>query len=164
MICPNCEKEIAHNTPQCPHCGCHFFVQALPKPQPKPQPIVDGRACPACGQTIIATAAFCKWCGSSVAPQAAAESTVEMPKPPIKQESAVAEEPLAPQQEETKPVQKQEEEKPAQKPQEEVVPQSETPAVAAQAAVVETTVKFCKHCGKPRNANAAFCKWCGAQG
>jgi predicted amidophosphoribosyltransferase len=136
MICPNCEKEIAYNTPQCPHCGCHFVVQAPPKPQPKPQPIVGGKACPVCGQTIIATAVFCKWCGSSVAPK----------------------------QEETKPVQKQEEEKPAPKPQEEVVPQSEPPAVTAQAAVVETTVKFCKHCGKPRNANAAFCKWCGAQG
>ena len=41
MICPNCEKEIEPNQPQCPHCGCHFQVTYVPKSAPKPEPAIE---------------------------------------------------------------------------------------------------------------------------
>jgi len=97
MICPNCEKEIASNIAQCPYCGCRFPVKELPKPpvvKQQPQPVqlppattpvsppipmqennlqnadaatIQGKNCPICKKLINATAAFCRFCGTSMA-------------------------------------------------------------------------------------------------
>ena len=83
MVCPNCEKEIAKNIAQCPHCGCRFPVREQPKqPVAKPIPVpvkpqenvlknttsnvVSGKNCPHCKQAIGATATFCKYCGVQI--------------------------------------------------------------------------------------------------
>lgn len=76
MICPNCEKEIEPNIPQCPNCGCHFPVSHMPKPVSIPEPEIEKQPeatesaaeqkCPECGKAVPLTARFCKWCGSPI--------------------------------------------------------------------------------------------------
>ena len=98
MICPNCEKEIAKNIAQCPHCGCRFSVKeqakrTVVKPIPAPvkqqdsvsqntaNTVVSGKNCPNCKQTISATATFCKYCGTQIIVK---ETIVETPQVNIK--------------------------------------------------------------------------------
>jgi uncharacterized membrane protein YvbJ len=88
MICPNCEKEIANNIAQCPHCGCHFAVKTASKPVPIPQGVpqnekgtVAEKSCPHCGSTIAEKAVFCSRCGLSVVQRQDATIGGTMPKP-----------------------------------------------------------------------------------
>jgi predicted amidophosphoribosyltransferase len=138
MICPNCEKEIANNIAQCPHCGCQFAVKVTPKPTPvvkeQPKPVlpppevtqnekgaVTEKSCPHCGSAITERAVFCGQCGL-----------------PVQRQEATTEETIP-------------------KPQE--IPQSENEVITSAETMPET--KFCKHCGKTITTTAAFCKWCG---
>jgi predicted amidophosphoribosyltransferase len=138
MICPNCEKEIASNIAQCPHCGCHFAVKAPTKPAPKPvppppPPVVKEQPKVAPKpqdvlqnekqDTVAAVAAVieknCPHCGNAIAENA---TFCKWCGSHIGQ-------------------------------QETATTRTETPP---------PSTKFCKNCGKSITATTAFCKWCGA--
>lgn len=137
MICPNCEKEIEANIAQCPHCGCHFSVEVVPKPAPIPMPVIEERSeeklqvkevqpkiqeaitmqtCTKCGKQVATHARFCKWCGYSLS-QAQEMPPIVLNNQPAKDENA----------EENMQVN-----------------------------------NVCESCGRTIKSSAMFCKWCGS--
>ena len=56
MKCVSCNKEIKDNAKFCSQCGAAQTQSNTP----------DTKTCPKCGATIVATANFCKFCGSQL--------------------------------------------------------------------------------------------------
>lgn len=170
MICPNCEKEIEPNQPQCPHCGCHFPISQLQKPAPIPEPTIEKqqekaeeldekveaaeyaaeRKCPECGKSVPLTAQFCKWCGSSLSKEQDAQQTTSednLPEDDLQPEESPKEKCVQPEMAEDL-----DEKELSEFPDEKTVPAETTESVAEQK---------CPECGKAVPPNARFCKWCG---
>lgn len=147
MICPNCEKEIEPNQPQCPHCGCHFQVTYVPKSAPKPEPAIEKQ--PEKAEDLKEKAT------KTEAPEFPDEKATLIEAPETAVEQVCPEcgkpvpltarfckwcgSPLSKEQDNQQPVLNQ----------------------TTNAEKNMPSTKICGNCGRTIKATASFCKWCG---
>ena len=111
------------------------------------------RVCPTCRLNLTPEAAVCPQCGASVPPGVQAPAGAGQPslqQKPVQREQ----QPVQPAQQPVPPVQ------PTQRP---VQPTQQPVQPAVRQPVQETRPVFCSQCGTKNDAQARFCKACGAK-
>ncbi len=181
MICPNCEKEIAGNIAQCPHCGCHFPVKENPKQESKketqdlkeskPQQIVPEFSTASKSEPALTKEQIQPTPASSNVKEVSElkleslkqeiqdlkESKPQQIVPELstvsKSEPTLTKEQLLP-----TPASSNVKEVPEQKSESKL----ENPIQQNDNEVIADS-KVCPKCNKTINSNATFCKWCGSR-
>lgn len=166
MICPNCEKEIAGNVAQCPHCGCHFPVKEQPKQEliketsvikesPSPQTKTEISSAPKSEPTVIK------------------EQVKPLPTPSVVKEETDFKmnlESISPEsvkQQESGDIAESGNTCPNCKKTNKNTAAfckwcgSRIAKETIEIKEIKSNAKFCKHCGKSITATSSFCKYCG---